>query len=171
MQLNGLWSLELAVFVFGAPMVSEWNICLWSKVQRRFHVYRDWLCSSQAKGMNWGFHSPLKTFPDLSLSNLPYHIKTISKDGEETLRPRRAQTRRKQPTSSPHFVVQQKLGRECLILARGVCLGATHTREAQRAYLFLNFFKNFDFSLLCPHLLCVHGGAPASSHPPLPLAT
>ena len=114
--------------------------------------------------MNWGFHSPLKAFPDLSLSNLSYHIKTIGKDGEETLRPRRAQTRRKQPTSSPYFVVQQKLGRECLILARG--LGATHSKEAQRAYFFLNFFKNFDFSLLCPRLLCVHGGAPASSHHP-----
>ena len=45
--------------------------------------------------------------------------------------------------------------------------GATHSREAQRAYLFLNFFKNFDFSLLCPHLLCVHGGALVSS-PPAP---
>lgn len=124
------------------------------------------------KGMNWGFHSPLKAFPDLSLSNLSYHIKTIGKDGEETLRPRRAQTRRKQPTSSPHFVVQQKLGRECLILARGVCFfWGPHTARRLRGLTPSSISSKTDFSLLCPRLLCVHGGAPASSHPPLHLAT
>ena len=32
--------------------------------------------------------------------------------------------------------------------------GATHSREAQKAYLFLNFFKNFDFSPVPPSPLC-----------------
>lgn len=47
------------------------------------------------------------------------------------------------------------------------CVFGGHTQQgAQRAYLFLNFFKT-DFSLLCPRLLCVHGGAlPPPPAPP-----